>query len=201
MMGRTHALTGWCAGLALAPLVDLNTVAEAVVFAAATAGYALLPDLDHPSSRASRLLGPVTGLVSRALRAASSALYRATRGPRDERGSGTHRHMTHTLLWAGLLGVLVAVGTSAGGPCATLCRTCDGRSFLHLLTPVALDEVVGGISDNLTDGNQPITNASSGQVRSQRVRGRAVEVAARAVITASGARVLVPGEVLHVAQG
>ena len=41
MMGRSHALSGWCAGLVVAPLIGLTTVAEVVPFAAATAGYAL----------------------------------------------------------------------------------------------------------------------------------------------------------------
>jgi hypothetical protein len=35
MMGRSHALSGWCAGLAAAPLLDLGTLAQAVPFAAA----------------------------------------------------------------------------------------------------------------------------------------------------------------------
>src|SRR5690606_40666834 len=71
MMGRTHALTGWCAGLAVAPAVGITTLSQALVFAATTAGYALLPDLDHPGARASKLLGPVTGGLSWLLRNAS----------------------------------------------------------------------------------------------------------------------------------
>jgi membrane-bound metal-dependent hydrolase YbcI (DUF457 family) len=114
-MGRSHALSGWCAGLAVAPLVGLNSLAEVVPFAAATAGYALLPDLDHPGASASRLLGPITGLVSRATRLSSALLYAATKGPRDEDTSGQHRHASHTLAAALLLGGLTAgVGTSGG---------------------------------------------------------------------------------------
>ena len=64
MMGRTHALTGWCAGLALAPAVGAGSVHKAVIFAATTAGFALLPDLDHPGASASRLLGWLTGALS-----------------------------------------------------------------------------------------------------------------------------------------
>ena len=60
MMGRTHALTGWCAGLVVAPLTGVDSIAQAVVFASTTAGFALLPDLDHPGARASKLLGPLT---------------------------------------------------------------------------------------------------------------------------------------------
>ncbi|WP_371401555.1 metal-dependent hydrolase [Kribbella sp. NBC_00662] len=108
MMGRSHALSGWCAGLAVAPLVGLTSVAEVVPFAAATAGYALLPDLDHPGASASRLLGPVTRLVSGAVRAFSGVLYNLTKGPRDEDSTGKHRHATHTLAAAILLGFLAA---------------------------------------------------------------------------------------------
>lgn len=118
MMGRTHALTGWCSGLALAPVVGASSVHQAVVFAAVTAGFALLPDLDHPGAQASRFLGPLTGALSWALRRSSAALYQLTKGPRDERRTGTHRHMTHTLLFALGLGALTAVATEAGGPWA-----------------------------------------------------------------------------------
>ncbi|MDX3661286.1 metal-dependent hydrolase [Streptomyces sp. ID05-26A] len=115
MLGRTHALTGLCAGLALAPLL-VDTLAQTLVIAAVTAGYALLPDLDHPGARASKLLGPVTGVLSRAVRAASSWLYLRTKGPRDERHRGEHRHATHTLAFALLAGTATALGTWGGGP-------------------------------------------------------------------------------------
>ncbi|SFP51142.1 LexA-binding, inner membrane-associated putative hydrolase [Amycolatopsis arida] len=118
MMGRTHALTGWCVGLALAPAIGAGTLAQAVVLAATTAGFALLPDLDHPGARASRLLGPITGALSWLLRRASGALYQVTKGPRDERRTGTHRHLSHTVLFAAALGGATALGTSAGGPWA-----------------------------------------------------------------------------------
>jgi len=114
MMGRTHALTGLCAGLALAPLL-VGTLAQTLVIAIVTAGYALLPDLDHPGARASRLLGPLTGLLSRAVRAGSSWLYLRTKGPRDERHRGEHRHATHTLAFALLAGTATTLGTWGGG--------------------------------------------------------------------------------------
>jgi membrane-bound metal-dependent hydrolase YbcI (DUF457 family) len=119
-MGRSHALSGWCAGLAVAPLVGLNSLAEVVPFAAATAGYALLPDLDHPGASASRLLGPITGLVSRATRLSSAVLYAATKGPRDEDSSGQHRHASHTLAAALLLGGLTTGAGTGGGRWAVL---------------------------------------------------------------------------------
>lgn len=118
MMGRTHALTGWCAGLALAPVVGAGTVHQAVVFAATTAGFALLPDLDHPGARASKLLGWFTGAISWLLRRVSAALYALTKGPRDEKVTGKHRHLSHTVLFAVGLGFLTSWGTAEGGPWA-----------------------------------------------------------------------------------
>ncbi|MFE2751585.1 metal-dependent hydrolase [Actinosynnema sp. NPDC059335] len=120
MMGRTHALTGWCAGLAVAPLLGAHGVIEALLLATTTAGYALLPDLDHPGARASRLAGPVSGAVSLMLRAGSRWLYARTRGPRDEPHRGEHRHGTHTLAFAALVGTLVWVGTSVAGTAGVL---------------------------------------------------------------------------------
>ncbi|MBB3053558.1 membrane-bound metal-dependent hydrolase YbcI (DUF457 family) [Prauserella isguenensis] len=105
MMGRTHALTGAAAGLAAAPLAGLDTLAHAAVFAVITAGWAIVPDLDHPSSSASRLLGPVTRLLSWLVRTGSGLIYRATKGPRDEQG--VHRTVTHTGLFAVLVGVVL----------------------------------------------------------------------------------------------
>jgi membrane-bound metal-dependent hydrolase YbcI (DUF457 family) len=106
MMGFSHALTGWCAGLAVGPLVGLDTIPEALPFAVATGGYALLPDLDHPGASASKFLGPVTGLLSRFLRLVSRVLYKLTKGRRDEDRTGTHRHLTHTVAFAALVGWL-----------------------------------------------------------------------------------------------
>jgi membrane-bound metal-dependent hydrolase YbcI (DUF457 family) len=120
MLGRTHAATGWCAGLALAPWLDAHTLPQAVVVATVTAGAALIPDLDHPGSRASRLAGPVTRLLSAVVQSASSGVYRLTRGPRDERHRGEHRHLTHTLLFAAGLGAGVNWWTSSAGWWAVL---------------------------------------------------------------------------------
>lgn len=89
MMGRTHALTGLVAGLTVAPAIGADSPHTAVVFATVTAGFALLPDLDHPGASASRLLGPITGALSWLLRTASAAVYGLTKGPRDEQGPGT----------------------------------------------------------------------------------------------------------------
>ncbi|MBO0871820.1 MAG: metal-dependent hydrolase [Pseudonocardia sp.] len=114
MMGRTHALTGWCAGLALAPVLGQHSLAGACSVATVTAGFALLPDLDQRSSTASRLLGPLTRLLSAGIRHSGSAIYRLTKGPRDEPGS-EHRTFWHTLIAAALLGVITGAAGHYGG--------------------------------------------------------------------------------------
>ncbi|AYY13124.1 metal-dependent hydrolase [Actinobacteria bacterium YIM 96077] len=117
MMGRTHALTGWCAGVAASVILGHDDVGEVVLFGATTAGFALLPDLDHPNARASRLLGIVTRALSRLLRALSAGAYRLAQGPGDDPSrTGTHRHLTHTAVFAVAIGVATAVATAAGGP-------------------------------------------------------------------------------------
>jgi membrane-bound metal-dependent hydrolase YbcI (DUF457 family) len=120
MMGRTHAMTGWCTGLAIAPLLGLTGLSSPVLFAATTAGFALLPDLDHPGASASRFLGFFTQWISRRLRWCSAWLYAVTKGPRDEACTGTHRHLSHTVLFALLVGAIAAVVTAEAGPWAVL---------------------------------------------------------------------------------
>lgn len=118
MLGRSHAASGWCAGLAVAPIVGLHTLPEVALFAVATAGWALGPDLDHPGASASRLLGPFSQGASWLLRRASATIYRHTKGPRDENVTGTHRHASHTLVAAVLLGLLTTAAAAMWGPWA-----------------------------------------------------------------------------------
>lgn len=114
---------------------------------ATTAGFALLPDLDHPGARASRLLGPFTGGLSWLLRKASSALYAVTKGPRDERCAGSHRDLSHTVLFALALGALAGFGTAAGGAYAVVAVVVIGlllaeNALGDWLLPITLGAVV-----------------------------------------------------------
>lgn len=104
MMGRSHAASALLAGVAIAPLLGQATVTGALMVATVTGGWALVPDLDHPSSTASRVFGPVTRLVSWLLRAASRRMYSWTKGPRDENCKGDHRHLSHTAVFAATMG-------------------------------------------------------------------------------------------------
>lgn len=76
--------------------------------------FALLPDR-HPRSQ---LLGPLTVALSFVLRKSSAGVYALTKGPRDERCAGTHRHLTHTALFALALSGATALCTHASGPYA-----------------------------------------------------------------------------------
>lgn len=96
MLGRSHALSGAAAFVAAAPLLDhltnigpLELAAGAVV----TAGCALLPDLDHPSSTIARTFGLLTQYLADCV-----AFW-----------SGGHRRGTHSLLFAAGVGVLAWV--------------------------------------------------------------------------------------------
>jgi membrane-bound metal-dependent hydrolase YbcI (DUF457 family) len=104
MMGRTHATHGACAGLALGAAWGTPPAWTLAMGGVGWVG-ALLPDLDTPSSTASRALGPVTGLVSWCVRGASRLAYATTKGPADEPGTGTHRHLMHSLVMAAAVGL------------------------------------------------------------------------------------------------
>lgn len=103
MYGITHAAAGWCAGLLLAPLVDAHTLPQAVVLATVTSGAALLPNLDHPDARESRLLYLLTVALSAVVQGLSRLLARLTSRSFEAYG-GERQYFTHTLVFAGLLG-------------------------------------------------------------------------------------------------
>lgn len=99
-MGRTHALTGACVAAvavpAAGPVVHLTPL-EAGLGIAATAGFAVLPDMDHPNSGVTMTFGPATRMFS--------ALVRWL--------SGGHRNGTHSYL-----GVAVVTFAAFGGNAA-----------------------------------------------------------------------------------
>lgn len=85
-MGRTHALSGVAAYLAIAAAPGSPLLAipgSGLLFGAVMAGgAAMLPDLDHPQASISRALGPLTATAAGAVAALS----------------GGHRQGTHSLL-------------------------------------------------------------------------------------------------------
>lgn len=120
VMGRSHALSGaavWLGGCALATgLGPQPTVGTVVVGAAVTAGGALLPDIDHPGSVIARSLGPLTRLIARGAAAGAAALRAASCGCCV--GRGGHRAVTHTLVFAVAIGLVVSLLCWAGGDTA-----------------------------------------------------------------------------------
>ncbi|WP_034266502.1 metal-dependent hydrolase [Actinospica robiniae] len=105
MLGHSHSTSGvltWGAATAAAPVAwwsDLLshqklTPADIVLGTFATAGAALLPDLDHPDGSIAHFLGPVSHQFCRLV----------------EKISGGHRHATHSFLFV----ALVTFGTWEG---------------------------------------------------------------------------------------
>lgn len=119
MLGVTHALSGAALGLAVAGFVpqvigpepDAGSV---LTFAAVCGGAALLPDLDHPSSIASRRFVVASWVASHVVRPLSALIYDLTKGPRDT-GRGSHRGITHTIAGAALLGMAVNLASARWG--------------------------------------------------------------------------------------
>lgn len=87
MMGKAHAITGTLA-FACSTLVTPvgGPLALAIGFVMTTGG-ALLPDIDHPDSTATKTYGPVTKVLSWVV----------------DKVSGGHRRGTHSILGIGLL--------------------------------------------------------------------------------------------------
>ncbi|MBH1937230.1 metal-dependent hydrolase [Streptomyces sp. AV19] len=135
MMGPAHSLSGAAAWLGLGAAVA-GTDYEMpwpvlVVGALVCAGAALAPDLDHKSATISRSFGPISRVLCGIIDGLSHAVYKATRGKGDPRRNGGHRTLTHTALWA----VLIGAGTSA------LAMTGDrwavlGILFVHMVLAV-----------------------------------------------------------------
>jgi membrane-bound metal-dependent hydrolase YbcI (DUF457 family) len=101
VLGRTHALSGAALFLAVAPWLGEFTpigIPEMMVGAVVTAGTAMLPDLDHPSSSVARTFGWPTMLLSKGV----------------SRLAGGHRKATHGLLFCGLAGVLAGAAVATG---------------------------------------------------------------------------------------
>ncbi|SOD62739.1 LexA-binding, inner membrane-associated putative hydrolase [Streptomyces zhaozhouensis] len=108
MMGPAHSLSGAMAWLGVgAAAAAADHAMPWPVLVAGTlicAGAALAPDLDHKSATISRAFGPFSRILAGVIDKLSSAVYNSTRGPRDRRRSGGHRTLTHTWIWAVLLG-------------------------------------------------------------------------------------------------
>ncbi len=150
VLAVSHATSGAALGLAVAGFAPRIATAlsdggsgpsagSVLTFAAVCAGAALLPDLDHPSSTATRRFSVFSWLACHAVRPLSAAVFRLTRGPRDH-GKGTHRGLAHTAVGAVLLGLAVNLASATWGTPVLL-----GTLFVCLaLALKGLDALVPG---------------------------------------------------------
>ena len=124
MMGPAHSLSGataWLGAGAIAAGVGYPMPwPTLVVGALICAGAALAPDLDHQAATISRAFGPFSHLACKIIDALAHATYKATRKKGDPRRAGGHRTLTHTWLWAALLGVGSSAAAVYGGRWAVL---------------------------------------------------------------------------------
>lgn len=111
MKGSVHAAIGASAPAGLV-LTQHVSILQGAVMAAVSAGFSLLPDLDHPNACASKALG---ASVHRAVHSLCKTAVKATMTRRDwgriryQQGTGRdpyHRTLTHTLSVAAGLGVI-----------------------------------------------------------------------------------------------
>lgn len=113
MMRQGHAVSGLAAGLGmagLAPALGMQlSLPTALIGAALTAGAALLPDIDCPGATVTRTFGIPSMLLAESTNAFSAWIYERTATEHDEERDGGHRGITHTLVFALVLGGLCAL--------------------------------------------------------------------------------------------
>ncbi len=107
VMGMTHMCGGAAAGLGVGALSGDPGVG--LLCGAVGAVTSMTPDLDHPSARAVRVLGPVGWVVCRVLRFVSYLLT-----------GRTHRGITHSLLFAATVAGIAGWVASVWIPADTL---------------------------------------------------------------------------------
>lgn len=114
MMARSHALSGAAGWLGLCaaagPLLDLHPTPVTVTAGAVVAcGAAIAPDIDHPGSTMARSLGPITRIAARIVSWLSDAVRDGTCEHCDTPGTHGHRTLTHTALFALVVGVALCL--------------------------------------------------------------------------------------------
>lgn len=150
MMGPAHSLSGAAAwlgvGAAAAAWGHPMPWPVLLVGALICAGAALAPDLDHKAATISRAFGPVSHWLCEIVDTLSHTVYKATRKQGDPRRSGGHRTLTHTWLWAVLIGTGTSVAAVMGGRWAVLAIL-----FVHMVLAIEglLWRVVRGSSSNV----------------------------------------------------
>ncbi|WP_156723806.1 metal-dependent hydrolase [Streptomyces apocyni] len=131
MMGPAHSLSGAAAWLGVGAIVAATghdmPWPVLVVGALICAGAALAPDLDQKSATISTSFGPLSRTLAVFIDKLSTSVYKATRKPGDPVRRGGHRTLTHTAVWALLLGAGFSVAAMTGDRWAVL-----GILFVHV---------------------------------------------------------------------
>ncbi|MGW8376684.1 metal-dependent hydrolase [Streptomyces sp. ODS28] len=135
MMGPAHSLSGaaaWLGAGALAAGLD-HPMPWPVLVAGALicSGAALAPDLDQKSATISRAFGPFSRGLCGIIDKLSEGVYNATRGTGERHRSGGHRTLTHTWLWAVLIGAGFSAAAVFGGRWSVLVIL-----FIHMVLAV-----------------------------------------------------------------
>lgn len=124
MMATGHAVSGasiWLAGWSWAAVADLAHPRADVLLIGTlvSAGAALYPDIDHPSSRIARCGSKLTWWVAKSHAFVGRHIHAATKLDADRRDGDGHRTITHTLVFAVLVGAVCAGLAGAYGRWAT----------------------------------------------------------------------------------
>ncbi|GAA2620268.1 metal-dependent hydrolase [Streptomyces tubercidicus] len=135
MMGPAHSLSGAAAwlGVGAAAAAAGHPMPWPVLVCGALicAGAALAPDLDHKSATISRAFGPLSRMLCEVVDAISHAVYKATKMRGDSNRNGGHRTLTHTWVWAVLVGGGMSLLAMQGGRWAVL-----GILFVHMVLAI-----------------------------------------------------------------
>lgn len=143
--GPTHAMSGLAAWAGITALADTHAIGMVtpkswVIGATLASGAALLPDIDHPGSTVARTFGAISRGISAAIGGISGFVYRTTSTRRDSKREGTHRGLTHTLVFAVLAGLITTaiVQVSEGSALGVLMFIFAGlavRGIMHRWCP------------------------------------------------------------------
>lgn len=145
MMGRSHFISGGITGGLYCTLLELP-ILHAPVIITVVMFFALVPDVDCPGSTVTQSLPIIGKPISWGISRLSHVVYMATKGPRDEDWEGTHRHLSHTIVFAVAVGGSVMAVSSPwigqhwgliyGGAAALGCWThCLGDSLTIMGCP------------------------------------------------------------------
>jgi membrane-bound metal-dependent hydrolase YbcI (DUF457 family) len=131
-MGRDHALSGALVGSAVTTVAmafDSITPLDTVILIAVTAGFALWPDIDHPSATAARAFGPISAALAHGMNLLGEVIFEATASSHDKSRKDGHRTITHTLAFALLSGVGAALTAATWPRWGTFSVLFVGLSF------------------------------------------------------------------------